>query len=68
MATKEFRMIQLASDPNASRTAWRPAPADGKGASGDATRTRHAWPFISRHAEKPSAQEPPKNRNGDSGS
>ncbi|MBC5764060.1 hypothetical protein [Ramlibacter albus] len=62
-------MIQLASDPNASRTAWRPAQAEGKGAPLDARRTRsHAWPFISRHGEKPAAQEPQKNSNGDSGS
>jgi hypothetical protein len=63
-------MIQLASDPNASRTAWRPATAQGKGASLEAPRTRssHAWPFISRHGEKPGAQEPAKNNHGDSGS
>jgi hypothetical protein len=49
-------MIQLASDPNASRMEWRNAQAD-KGASLQApgTRSRHAWPFISRYAEKPAA-------------
>lgn len=62
-------MIQLASDPNASRTGWRPAQAQGKAASLEAPRTRgHAWPFISRHGEKPAAEEPRKNSNGDSGS
>jgi hypothetical protein len=61
-------MIQLASQPNAGRTAWHPTPAEGKGASLDARRTRHAWPFISHHGEKPAAQEPPKHSNGDSGS
>ena len=62
-------MIQLASDPNASRTAWRPATAQGKGTAMETPRSRgHAWPFISRHGEKPSAQEPTKNIPGDSGS
>ena len=51
-------MIQLASDPNASRTAWRPATAQGKGAPLEAPRSRgHAWPFISRHTDKPNGQE-----------
>jgi hypothetical protein len=63
-------MIQLASDPTASRKGWRPAPADGQGPSLEAQRTRssHAWPFISRHGEKPAAQQPDKNTSGDSGS
>ena len=49
-------MIQLASDPSASRASWRPAPAD-KEASLQAPRARtgHTWPFISRYAEKPTA-------------
>ena len=46
-------MIQLATDPNASRSNWRPSPADSK----ESTMTRrprsaHAWPFISRHGER----------------
>ena len=56
-------MIQLASDPTASRTNWRPAPAGDKGDSLDPRRARsgHPWPFISRYAGKPQAQERPKN-------
>ena len=63
-------MIQLASDPNASRKGWRPHPAEAQGTSLEARRTRssHAWPFISRHADKPAAQAPEKHTSGDSGS
>lgn len=64
-------MIQLASDPNASRPGWRPVPAEAKGPALDtrrAARTGHAWPFISRLADKPAAQEAAKNTSGDSGS
>jgi hypothetical protein len=63
-------MIQLATDPNASRTHWRPAPADGK-ETPVATRpgrNGHAWPFISKHAERPLGQQAPKRTSGDSGS
>jgi hypothetical protein len=63
-------MIQLASDPTASRMNWRPAEGEGKGESLQARRGRpgHAWPFISRHAEKPVAQEPAKKPNNEHGS
>ena len=62
-------MIQLASEPNANRTAWRHAPAQGKGDALEARTSRgHPWPFISRHGEKPASQEPQKRFNGDSGS
>ena len=64
-------MIQLASDPNASRPGWRPVPTEAKGPALDArpgARTGHAWPFISRYTEKPAAQQAAKNTNGDSGS
>lgn len=63
-------MIQLASDPNASRTGWRPVPAGDKGPSLDARRGRsgHAWPFISRHADKPAGQEPAKTSSAGNGS
>lgn len=49
-------MIQLATDPNASRPNWRPAAAEAK--DQDTTlaprrRSGHAWPFISRHGERP---------------
>ncbi len=45
-------MIQLANDPNASRSGMQPAPSQGKGRSVDHPRIRgaHAWPFISRHS------------------
>ena len=53
-------MIQLATDPNASRLNWRPAAADAKDDPAAARRVRsgHAWPFISRHAERPTPQQP----------
>ena len=52
-------MIQLATDPNASRQNWRPAAADAKQVSEAARRPRsgHAWPFISRHGERAGAQQ-----------
>jgi hypothetical protein len=57
-------MIQLATAPTPGRAAWQPEP---KGTPLEA-RKRHAWPFISRHGEKPAAQEQAKNSNGASGS
>ena len=64
-------MIQLATDPNASRSNWRPAA----GAKEEETtlagrRPRgHAWPFISRYAERPAqAQEPKQTHHNESGS
>jgi hypothetical protein len=55
-------MIQLASDPTASRMDWRPSTADEKGNSFEPRRQRagHAWPFISRYAGKPAGQEQPR--------
>ena len=53
-------MIQLASDPNASRATWRPVPAEAKdnALAGRRPRTGHAWPFMTRYAEQaPSSQE-----------
>jgi hypothetical protein len=52
-------MIQLATDPRASRTDWRAAPGDARNLPADerrAPRASHAWPFISRTAERPAAQ------------
>lgn len=64
-------MIQLATDPNA-RTQWRPAAADGKddhAATPRRGRSGHAWPFISRHAERPApAQDTQRTPNSESGS
>lgn len=63
-------MIQLATDPNA-RT-WRPAASDGKEATSAVRRGRtgHAWPFISRQAERlsTSGQAPQRTPNSDNGS
>jgi hypothetical protein len=52
-------MIQLATDPNASRSNWRPAAAEARDSTLEARRPRsnHAWPFISRHAERASGQQ-----------
>jgi hypothetical protein len=62
-------MIQLATDPNASRLNWRPAAADGKDQP-EARRARsgHAWPFISRHGERPAEQETKRTSSTESGS
>jgi len=64
-------MIQLANDPNASRS-FRPghAEAEAKESSFDAKRgrTAHAWPFISRYAARPARQESEKPRARESGS
>jgi hypothetical protein len=52
-------MIQLATDPRASRMDWRAAPGDARDLPAEASRTpraSHAWPFISRQAERPVAQ------------
>jgi hypothetical protein len=50
-------MIQLANDPNASRSFQRAAAndSDGKepGADGRRGRAAHAWPFLSPHAARP---------------
>ena len=63
-------MIQLATDPNASRLNWRSQPAGGAESPLAAKRGRsgHAWPFISRHAERSAPQQAPKRTSGDSGS
>ena len=50
-------MIQLATDPNASRSNWRPAAGEAKDNTLARRPRSHAWPFISRHAERPVAQQ-----------
>lgn len=51
-------MIQLANDPNASRTFHRAAANDpGKDAEGRRVRSGHAWPFPSRYTERPLRSE-----------
>lgn len=64
-------MIQLATDPNASRSNWRPAAAEAKDNPLAARRPRsgHAWPFISRHGERiPALQENKPTPGSNSGS
>jgi hypothetical protein len=51
-------MIQLANDPNASKTGHRPGQNDGKPSGfGAQRRTGHAWPFLSRYAARPGQQQ-----------
>jgi hypothetical protein len=54
-------MIQLANDPDASRSFERAATGgDAKGAASEERRVRtsgHAWPFLSRYAEPPARKE-----------
>jgi len=66
-------MIQLANDPNASRTSGRPgAQADKPGSTEEQQsrrRSGHAWPFLSPHAhasrqERPAASPTPSNDSG----
>jgi hypothetical protein len=63
-------MIQLANDPNASRTSYRPAPTEGKDPAFASQRGRsgHAWPFLSRPAQRPVQQDNHKPTANDSGS
>ena len=64
-------MIQLATDPNARRSQWRPAAAEAKDDSTSSRRQRsgHAWPFISQYAElRPTSQESKRTPTSDSGS
>jgi hypothetical protein len=52
-------MIQLATDPNASRSNWRPAAAEARDNTGAARRPRsaHAWPFLVRNSERASTPQ-----------
>ena len=63
-------MIQLATDPNASRSNWRPAAAEAKESTlSPRRRSGHAWPFISRHGERSgSPQETTRTPSSESGS
>ena len=64
-------MIQLATDPNASRQSSHPLQ-DDEGREGTAgsrsSRTGHAWPFLSRHAPSPAANDSHKRDSHNSGS
>jgi hypothetical protein len=64
-------MIQLATDPTASRSSYRPTAGDDENKSDafDTRRSRngHAWPFLSRHADRPAHpnnQKPAANSSG----
>lgn len=63
-------MIQLANDPNASRTSDRPGQNDGKASdfSNQRSRSGHAWPFLSRYAARPAQQDNRKPTANHSGS
>ena len=65
-------MIQLANDPNASRTSWRPAAQAEKPGSTDEQQKRrrsgHAWPFLSPHASRPERPAANQTTSNDSGS
>lgn len=61
-------MIQLATDPNASRLNWRPVAAEARDGSDYKRRTGHAWPFISRHSERPAPQDAKRKPTTESGS
>ena len=63
-------MIQLATDPKASRSNWRPASGDAKDNVLNARRPRngHAWPFIVRHAERAGGSQDHKRAPTESGS
>jgi hypothetical protein len=63
-------MIQLANDPNASRTSSPPEQSEAKASNPGAQRGRkgHAWPFLSRYAARPTQQDNQKPAASDSGS
>ncbi|MEO7392743.1 MAG: hypothetical protein ABIU58_11245 [Ramlibacter sp.] len=65
-------MIQLATDPTASRTGYGPAPEgeEGKGTSLVARRSRtgHAWPFLAQCADRHASQSSQKPAAASSGS
>ncbi|WP_298932451.1 hypothetical protein [uncultured Ramlibacter sp.] len=63
-------MIQLASQANAARMGVHAAANDGKSRNFEFQRGRsgHAWPFISRHAQQPAAQDSPKAAGSSAGS
>ena len=51
-------MIQLANDPNASRSFPQAAANDGKPEQDSRRGTSgHAWPFISKYAARPARRE-----------
>ena len=69
---KELSMIQLASDPTASRMSFRPTRSEGEAKESKLEtrqgRTGHAWPFPSRYANRPAGQDGQKSKPSESGS
>ncbi|MEJ7931566.1 hypothetical protein WG922_16450 [Ramlibacter sp. AN1015] len=63
-------MIERANDPNASRAAWRVESQSVKTTAAGLQRGRagHAWPFLSRHVERPRGVDTGKNPRNESGS
>ncbi len=66
-------MIQLATDPTASRTSYRPQGVDkgrapSQAAGAQRGRSGHTWPFISRQPIRPNRQDGEKPTPSDSGS
>jgi hypothetical protein len=56
-ALQGAEMIQLATDPQASRSNWRPAGEAKENSLATPRRSGHAWPFISRYGEQPAPQD-----------
>jgi hypothetical protein len=64
-------MIQLATDPTASRLSYRPPSEEqGKAQAFEAQRGRsgHAWPFLSRQPIRPARPDSQKPTSSDNGS
>lgn len=65
-------MIQLASDPTASRPSFRAVQSEGEGKRADfeakPNHTGHSWPFLSRYAARPARQDGKKSSGTDTGS
>jgi hypothetical protein len=66
---EESSMIQLATDPNASRMSYRPVRGEGdaKESTFDSKRGRtgHAWPFLSRYEPRSGRDESQKAKASD---
>jgi hypothetical protein len=62
-------MIQLANDPNASRTSHRPQePGRAHAMEAPRGRSGHAWPFLSRQPIRPPRADSQKPTPSDNGS
>ena len=65
-------MIQLATDPNASRTAFSPLQGEDAESKSEGfeqrRRSGHAWPFLARYDHRPSRPQNQKPAARSSGS